>query len=836
MIIYFSDKQDNYVTHIDSQADEGIIVSESDYTTSLIDGTRLSTIELIIAKNNAESAKIKAGLNATFVNEHNEVVRVALTVSEDETEDYRPLIGEDLALELINGSATAFESTFNQYIDYYVTRELYQTGWEIGINEIGTDLKRKLELAEETPLSRLQTISKLFDCEMSFSIETKNLKVVKKYVNIHRKLGNDRTDKILYSGVDVISIRKSEDHRNLVTAMRDDNHGFDDLIVEGSDGFFTRLGESVVYDRISNAEYGLGNALNDRRYIYGSFSSTGSTDTDNYAQALALLKEKNHPEFNADVDVIFDSSDFEVGDYVTFVDEEYNPPLRIKARILQKSNPFDEDNRGKMIIGNVQLLAGKISSDLIALQQQIKNKLEKIYSIDVSHTISNKQIIAKATVYLNGNDITDTIEPEQFMWSKTDKDGKEIVWSIAKSGSQITDDLNAVESVNSFKCKVLTTDNSFVQAQYFLIGLKSAAAKIVRLQTENTVSLIHLADTHKATDTVVFEEITEMIGTDKHVLNAVELTHYVNTDGLIINGDIIDGSASSKDIAKKDMQTMMSTLGLANCPYFGLIGNHDQNSWGDSRHFGANKIANQYKPSKETWVWHGNMEQMLTPGELHELVTRPSTIFGINENPLDKNNYYYYDIPDKKFRVICLNVHDVPYILDKDRLAKYHQQALAGYRQKQITWFAEVLKNTPSDYHVGMFQHSPWGERFNATLTYYPYNYELIDGIIDAFVNGKRYTGSYTANADFKASIDVTFTNKGTIAFLASGHMHSDRVLFDNNNIPFVSIACSVARPVANRPMGTIKEDAWDYMVINKEKRRVDMVRFGYGSDRSFNY
>ncbi len=63
-------------------------------------------------------------------------------------------------------------------------REIAQTDWEIGRNELGTDIKKIGNFSEESPLSRLQSICELLDSEMYFRYEFSNLKVTKKYIDI----------------------------------------------------------------------------------------------------------------------------------------------------------------------------------------------------------------------------------------------------------------------------------------------------------------------------------------------------------------------------------------------------------------------------------------------------------------------------------------------------------------------------------------------------------------------------------------------------------------------------------------------------------------------------
>lgn len=311
-------------------------------------------------------------------------------------------------------------------------------------------------------------------------------------------------------------------------------------------------------------------------------------------------------------------------------------------------------------------------------------------------------------------------------------------------------------------------------------------------------------------------------------------------DYILHGGDVHDGGTASKDVAKSNFKKCISTLGLAKCPYFIAWGNHDSNALGDKRSDARRKPLNNYKPREAEEKMIGRGAQQLNHTEMYEIATRPSTIFDIVENPDDKMGYYYYDVPDKNTRIIALNSQDTPQYLDTDGYLKYLDSGIAGYRQKQLDWFYQTLKATPTDVTVCIYQHMPFGDRYQNIPVYYPYNYEMVDGIVNSFVTGGKYNGSFSANKDFKASISCDFEGrKGTLAFLAAGHKHNDRINVDSRGIHSYNIGCSVSRPKydqGDRPLGKVEEDLWDVVMLDTARRHVDLLRFGKGADRSFDY
>lgn len=862
MIYHVLDRQFNSLTMIDTEADDGIVVENDIHKPALINGTLLNTLTMDIYKNTGplindndknspnETSLIREGNYIAFVDENNNTICVYIRAIENENEQIRPISCVDIGVELRNGSASVFQSEREQYIDYYVNRELYDTGWQIGVNELGTDIKRLVDTSsDETPLARLQKVCSVFNCEMTFTVDFQNTKVKKMLVNIYRKIGNNKTNKILYSGVDVITMQKSVDIDNVITAIRDTNQGFNNLDI-GDGRFFTRVGESIVYDTVANSLYGRGITATEklRGWNIGNYTSSNSSAIDNYNEAVAILKERSQPTFSAEVDMLFNDGDFDIGDWLTFVDEEYNPPLRLKARVLSKELNRSNPSENKAEIGNYQLLESLISDDLITKQKQM-TKPNSTYIVKLvpdngtSFTTGEpKTTTITAYIYKDGQDITNSVDKADIQWFKVDKEGnRDTEWENRFNGISNVVSINTedVTETASIKCVLTIFDNFYVQATYFINGLKEVARKVVRLQSDDTVTSIHISDTHYATDSFARYDLENYSRSNNHIKNVVELTNFIDVDYVVLNGDTHDGSTANKNIAISNYREAISTLGYANCPFFVTWGNHCNNNWGDSRLNTVYKEVKTYLPTTPIKAYHGRMSQVIKNNEMYDIATKPSTVFNVVENELDKLGYYYYDVPNKKQRVIILNAQDVPQILDDDGYAKYININVSGYRQKQITWFYNTLKSTPLDVTVSIYQHYPFGKRYG-NLDYYPYNFEMIDGIIDSFVTGGKYSKTYNANTDFQASISTDFLDqKGKLAFLAHGHTHADRITKDSNGIVNYSIGCSVSRPKkdqGDRPLGQLEEDLWDVVVLNTKTRHVDLIRFGAGANRSFDY
>ena len=77
-------------------------------------------------------------------------------------------------------------------IAYYINKFAYDSGFEIGINEV-SNLTRKLSWdGEDTATKRLLSVATQFDnAEIGFGFKVENMAVTGKYINVYKNRGND---------------------------------------------------------------------------------------------------------------------------------------------------------------------------------------------------------------------------------------------------------------------------------------------------------------------------------------------------------------------------------------------------------------------------------------------------------------------------------------------------------------------------------------------------------------------------------------------------------------------------------------------------------------------
>lgn len=172
--------------------------------------------------------------------------------------------------------------------------------------------------------------------------------------------------------------------------------------------------------------------------------------------------------------------------------------------------------------------------------------------------------------------------------------------------------------------------------------------------------------------------------------------------------------------------------------------------------------------------------------------------------------YYYFDNKLQKIRYIVLDT------------GKYDELG-----QAQIDWLENVISNTEDGWSVAFFAH--WMFTLSGeTYVYGNAQTEFISNFVNA-IAGKSSVTFWGKTYDFS-------TRNLEVPFVMCGHVHADYSIYTTNGVPI--IATTTDRYLVERPdtLGTITEQAFDIVQIDKINKKVLCTRIGYGSDRVFNY
>lgn len=167
-------------------------------------------------------------------------------------------------------------------------------------------------------------------------------------------------------------------------------------------------------------------------------------------------------------------------------------------------------------------------------------------------------------------------------------------------------------------------------------------------------------------------------------------------------------------------------------------------------------------------------------------------------------NYYYVDNVVQKMRYIILSV--------------FTDGSAGKFEQAQATWLNDSLENMPNGYTAIVIAHH-----------YAHINYPDFTPVLTPI--GKRIA-------------DICDAHVGKVACMLQGHTHEDLMMKTDGGIPIFATTCDKANAdndetsaeahyiYDKRTNGTINEQAFDVVIVNKNTKKVSLVRIGAPADK----
>lgn len=317
--------------------------------------------------------------------------------------------------------------TFSWYFDII----MYDTGYEIGINEI-SNLTRKLSWdSEMSHRAFLQSVATQFDnAELDYEvILNSDFTIKKRLVHIKKQVGEVRDDIELRYGDNVKTVKRTTNIVNLYTAIRpiskDDNDkittiasypDWQQLDENGNVKFFHKQGEDVIKAPIANARFGnRGINVTGGGYIVYDFSYDKASQSELFNRASKELETISVPAINYEVE---GRTGAKIGDTVKIVDDGYTPELILSARVLEQVVSFDDATVEQATFGNYKALQSQISDDLIAKMQQLAEenapyKAQTLTTNGLTFKNSSGSTTLTARLYKGSKEIV----PESYEWT-----------------------------------------------------------------------------------------------------------------------------------------------------------------------------------------------------------------------------------------------------------------------------------------------------------------------------------------------------------------------------------------------------------------------------------
>ena len=397
----------------------------------------------------------------------------------EEDKDSKTIYAEDAGLDLLGEQVPPYKADKSYPITHYIAEFTYDSGWEIGINEIPETTTRKLEWeGTDTATKRLRQLVKRFDAEIAYDFEFVHGKIFRKLIHIYKKIGEDKKVR-LEVGREVSNVKRTISIENLATM----------LVATGADGI-----------TLSDVEYKEGNIESKKGSIYlvdidavkrwkraghtpggggivKHYESEAKTPEALMREAVIKLKQWNHPEVTFYVPINMLPEEVNIGDTVIIVDHNYEPALIVEGRVASIKKSLSTNEYGEIKITNIESREDTIGEKVRRLSTLVQERLFDFTSVPFVMTINS----SNGTVFQNST-ITTTLTPIvtkldidmstrfSYKWTRTSEYDKttDESWNAAHGNSRALDiTINDVNRQATFTCEAL--ENNQVVARNSII-------------------------------------------------------------------------------------------------------------------------------------------------------------------------------------------------------------------------------------------------------------------------------------------------------------------------------------------------------------------------------
>lgn len=397
-MITVTDREYNKLCQLHFESSGGLIAYNDWFEQDL--DTGIGTYEFNVDKTgNPEIEKINVGCYLMVKDGSKlrsfEIMRI------EEDKNSKTIYAEDAGLDLLGEQVPPYKADKSYPITHYIEEFTFDSGWEIGINEIPNTTTRKLEWqGTETATKRLLQLVKRFDAEISYDFEFLNDKIYKKLIHIHKRIGEDKKVR-LEVGREASNVKRTISIENLATT----------IVATGADGI-----------TLAGAEYNEGNIRSDLNSIYlidydavarwkragytpagggivKRYESEAKTPQALMVEAVIKLKQWNHPEVTYDVPINVLPREVNIGDTVIIVDHHYEPALIVLGRVSSIKKSLATRENGEIKITNIQSKEDTISEKVRRLSTLVQERLFDFTVVPFVMTIQSSD----GVVFQNSN-------------------------------------------------------------------------------------------------------------------------------------------------------------------------------------------------------------------------------------------------------------------------------------------------------------------------------------------------------------------------------------------------------------------------------------------------
>ena len=385
----------------------------------------------------------------------------------EEDKDSKTIYAEDAGLDLLGEQVPPYKADKSYPITHYIAEFTFDSGWDIGINEIPETTTRKLEWeGTDTATKRLRQLVKRFDAEIAYDFEFVHGKIHRKLIHIYKKIGEDKKVR-LEVGNEVSNVKRTISIENLATT----------LVATGADGI-----------TLSGVEYNEGNIRSPKNSIYlvdydavarwkragyapagggivKRYESEAKTPQALMTEAVIKLKQWNHPEVTYDVSISLLPEEINIGDTVAIVDNNFEPALVVEGRVSSIKKSIATKESGEIKITNIESKEDTISEKVRRLSTLVQERLFDFTAVPFVMNIQSTD----GVVFQNSNIATKLIANVSKMdipmnnrfsyrWKRVSKYGTDdAAWNEQHSNgsNELSITMNDVDREATFICEAI---------------------------------------------------------------------------------------------------------------------------------------------------------------------------------------------------------------------------------------------------------------------------------------------------------------------------------------------------------------------------------------------
>ena len=363
MIIYFADRAMNILGSASTGLPKGLMITDDNKTEEISEGVATFECNLdydFVNSDEEQEVDVKklAAVGNFILKQSADSSEAEVYTIIDSTIDLiqkdASIYAEDAGLDLLNEVVGKYAADKAYNIAYYINKFAYDSGFEIGINEV-SNLTRKLSWdGETTATERLLSVATQFDnAEIEFSFKVENMAVTGKYINVYKNRGND-SGVTLTVGKEVSGFRIKSSIADLATAYRCTGgtpEGSENPITlngyKYDDGDFYVEGSYVksrkALEKWSRYQIKTEKNKNDVGHIVKSFTYDTTSKSELCNRAVSSLKKICDEAVTYEVELLYLPDGVKVGDTVSIVDDDDN--IYLTARLLKLEMSESNDTK-----------------------------------------------------------------------------------------------------------------------------------------------------------------------------------------------------------------------------------------------------------------------------------------------------------------------------------------------------------------------------------------------------------------------------------------------------------------------------------------------------------